>query len=97
MISTIKFRLAREPDRDARVVAIESGEIAAEPGVYALVDLKKCNSEGGEPVLVEWSYEKQADSDIRVGLSGYWMVVDKVRQWAIWLGGLLVWWTRGTV
>jgi len=53
MISTIKFRLAREPDRDARVVAIESGEIAAEPGVYALVDLKKCNSEGGEPVLVE--------------------------------------------
>jgi hypothetical protein len=25
------------------------------------------------------------------------MVVDKVRQWAIWLGGLLVWWTRGTV
>jgi hypothetical protein len=53
MISTIKFRLAREPDRDARVMAIESGEIAAEPGVYALVDLKKYNSEGGEPVLVE--------------------------------------------
>jgi hypothetical protein len=25
------------------------------------------------------------------------MVVDKVRQWAIWLGGLLVWWTGGTV
>jgi hypothetical protein len=38
MISTIKFRLAREPDRDAGLVAVEPGEIAAEPGVYALVD-----------------------------------------------------------
>jgi hypothetical protein len=73
-------------------VAVEPGEIAAEPGVYALVDFWR-----RRPVLVEWSYEKQADSDLRVGLMGYWMVVDKVRQWAIWLGGLLVWWTGGTV
>lgn len=50
MISTIKFRLAREPDRDAGHVAVGPCEIVAEPGVYALVDLKKYNFEGGELV-----------------------------------------------
>jgi hypothetical protein len=35
-------------------------ELAAEPGVFAIANLEKCNYERGELAPREWSLEKQA-------------------------------------
>jgi len=83
-------RLAREPHWGVELAAVESRESAQEPRVSAVTDLETCNSKGGEPVLIEWSLEKQVDVDIRVGLGCGWMMADMVGG-----VGCLVWWCGG--
>jgi hypothetical protein len=44
----MSYRLAGEPVEDLELAAVEVEELAVEPGLFAVTNLEKYTSEGGE-------------------------------------------------